>query len=99
MFLLSRFKIYGHSMEPTIKNGETVLASSLPYLFSKPKIGDIAVFVKEEKMFIKRIVKIDPSVAGGKYFVSGDNKKDSLDSRKIGLVERSGIVGKVILLI
>jgi len=95
MLLLSRFTIYGHSMEPTIKNGETVLASSIPFLFSNPKVGDVVVFKKNEKVFIKRITKID----GEKYFVGGDNKKDSLDSRKIGLVERSGIAGKVILLI
>ncbi len=82
-------------MEPTIKNGETVLASSIPFLFSNPKVGDVVVFKKNEKVFIKRITKID----GEKYFVGGDNKKDSLDSRKIGLVERSGIAGKVILLI
>lgn len=92
MLLFSLFKIQGHSMEPTIKNGQTVLASSLPYLFSKPRIGDIVAFVKEEKMFIKRIVKIDRE----KYFVKGDNEKDSLDSRRLGWIERREIVGKVV---
>lgn len=92
MLLFSHFKIHGHSMEPTIKNGESVLASNIPYVFLKPKVGDIVVFKKEEKIFIKRIVKIDKD----HYFVRGDDKKDSMDSRGFGWVERKEIVGKVV---
>lgn len=92
MLLLSRFIISGHSMEPFIKNGQTVLVSSIPYFFSKPKTGDIVAFKKEQKVFIKRITKTD----GERYFVSGDNKKDSLDSRRFGWVSKRDIVGKVI---
>ena len=80
-------------MESTILQGETVLVSKIPFLFSKPKNGDIVAFKKAEKVFIKRIIKMD----GDKYFVSGDNKKDSLDSRKFGWVSKKEIVGKVIL--
>jgi len=84
-------------MEPFIKNGQTVLASSIPYFFSKPKIGDIVAFKKTEKVFIKRITKIDPSADGEKYFVGGDNKKDSMDSRRFGWILKKDIIGKVIL--
>lgn len=95
MLLLSRFIISGHSMEPNILQGQTVLASSIPYLFSKPKINDIVALRerKSGKVFIKRIVKVD----GEKYFVSGDNKKDSMDSKDFGWIERKEIVGRVIL--
>lgn len=93
MLLLSRFIISGHSMEPNILQGQTVLASSIPYLFSKPKSGDIVAFKKEEKIFIKRIVRID----GKKYFVKGDNEKDSFDSTKFGWIDKKDIVGKVII--
>jgi len=79
-------------MEPTIKNGERVFVSNIPYLFLKPKVGDLVGFKKEKKVFIKRIIKIDR----GKYFVKGDNKKDSMDSRKMGWVDRREILGKVI---
>lgn len=94
MLLLSRFKIHGHSMEPTIKNGASVLVSGIPYLFPKPKISDIVAFRGKEtgKVFIKRIVKVDRD----KYFVSGDNKNDSIDSRKLGWITKREIVGKVI---
>lgn len=81
-------------MEPFIKNGQTVLASSIPYLFSKPKINDIVAFKEKNtgKIFIKRIIKNN----GNKYFMKGDNKKDSVDSQEIGWVLRKEIVGKVI---
>lgn len=94
MLLISRFKIQGHSMEPTILDGETVLVSSIPYLFSKPKINDIVAFRKKKtgKIFIKRIADIDK----GKYFVKGDNEKDSVDSRSFGWIDKKEIIGKVI---
>jgi len=94
MLLLSRFTISGHSMEPSIKNGQTVLVSLIPYLFSKPKINNIVALGerKSGKVFIKRIVKVDRE----KYFVSGDNKKDSVDSKDFGWILKKNIVGKVI---
>mgnify|MGYP001603666723 FL=1 len=83
-------------MEPTIKNGQSVLASSLPYFFSKPKMGDIVVFRKNERVLMKRITKIDQSDDGKKYFVKGDNEKDSMDSKRFGWISKNDIIGKVI---
>ncbi len=87
--LLARFIIVGHSMEQTFKNGSFVLVSSIPYLFVKPKIGDTIAFKNEDKIFVKRVTKVN----GEKYFVKGDNKKDSLE---IGWIKKKEIVGKVI---
>lgn len=93
MFLLARFKILGHSMEPHIKNGEKVLVSVLPYLFKTPRINDIVAFRdKNNKILVKRIVKVN----GVRYFVQGDNKHDSLDSRQFGYIDKNMIVGKLI---
>lgn len=94
--LLARFLIVGHSMEPTLKAGYTVLVSSIPFLFSKPKVGDVIAFKTNRKIYIKRIAKVNPSADGEKYFVKGDNNTDSLDSQKIGWIDRGEIVGKVI---
>jgi len=92
--LLSYFVIVGHSMEPSFKNGSFALVSSIPYLFIKPKVGDIIAFKKEDKIFIKRIAKINPPAGGGKkYFVKGDNNKDSLET---GWINKKEILGKVI---
>ncbi len=94
MLLLSRFRIVGHSMQPTISPNETVLVSSLPYVLAHPKRGDIIVF-KDEKsksVMIKRITQI---TADG-YILSGDNINDSMDSRRLGVIKRKAILGKVI---
>lgn len=93
MLLLARFKIVGHSMEPQIKNEESILVSSIPYWFKIPNIGDIVAFKDNKgKVLIKRIVKIQ----NGKYFMQGDNKYDSLDSRQLGLISKNQIIGEFI---
>jgi nickel-type superoxide dismutase maturation protease len=90
--LLSRFKISGHSMQPTYSQDDEVLVSSLPLKFAKPKIGDIVVFEKSRKYYIKRV----KNVKENKYYLIGDNKSDSKDSRKFGLIDATQIKGKVI---
>lgn len=80
-------------MKPTFSEDDSVLVSSIPLLFVNPKKGDVVVFEKYNRFYIKRIGKIND----GKYFLVGDNKKDSEDSRRFGSVKRSQIKGKVIL--
>jgi nickel-type superoxide dismutase maturation protease len=89
--LLAKFKIIGHSMEPQIRNNETVLVSSFFYWFEKPQIGDIVAFRADREIFVKRVTKIK----NNEYFLEGDNKQDSLDSRKFGLISKEKIIGKV----
>lgn len=78
-------------MAPTFKENDIVLVNRLSYFLSRPKIGDVVV-LKREKYIIKRIKKID----GDRFFVQGDNVKESTDSRKFGWVSKKEIVGKVI---
>ena len=93
MLLLARFKIVGHSMEPQIEDGQSILVSVLPYWFKKPQINDIVAFKDNSgKVLIKRIAK----VKNGEYFMQGDNQEDSLDSRKFGFISKNQIVGEVI---
>lgn len=93
MLLLAKFKVSGHSMEPTIKYGQYILVSKLPYIFSKPKNKDIIAFRnKNREILIKRIIKIK----GNRYFIQGDNLKDSLDSRSFGYISKNDILGKII---
>jgi type IV secretory pathway protease TraF len=79
-------------MQSTIVNGQKVLVSSIPFIFSNPKKNDIVAFRLGNEIFIKRISKIE----NNKYFLEGDNKNDSFDSRKLGTIERKNILGKVI---
>jgi nickel-type superoxide dismutase maturation protease len=93
MLLLQKYKISGHSMEPFLKNGDLVLVTGLIYIFKNPKINDIVAFrVSSGKVLIKRIREIK----NGLFFVSGDNKKDSLDSKDFGLISKKSIIGKLI---
>lgn len=78
-------------MEPAFKNGDKVLAIS--YVFSSPSIGDVIVIKQSSNTLAKRIVKIKNK----KYFVEGDNKKESTDSRNFGLINKKDIIGKVVL--
>jgi signal peptidase I len=79
-------------MEPSIWPGQAVLASSIPFLFSKPMVGDIVAFRVFDKVYIKRIVQEE----GDKYIIIGDNKNDSTDSRDLGWIDKDDILGKVI---
>lgn len=95
MLFLSRFRVLGHSMLPTISPNQTVLVSGIPYLLTHPKRGDIVACKKSGKVLIKRITKT--TVDG--YFLSGDNISDSMDSRRLGMIKIKAIFGKVIAII
>ena len=89
-----KFNVFGHSMEPLFPQGSIILVSSIPYFFSSPKVRDVIVYKEKrsDTYFVKRIT----SVEKGTYFVEGDNKKDSLDSRKLGRIKKKDIIGKVV---
>ena len=89
MILLSRFKVSGHSMIPTLKPGQEILVSSIPYFFKKPRIDDIIAFKGGNKFLIKRIKQVE----NDRFLVKGDNKTDS---KEYGWIERGQIIGKVI---
>ncbi len=90
-----KFRIEGNSMYPLFSSGQDVLVNKLSYIFRKPKIGDVIVLrhKKDKRYIIKRIVKIHKD----QYFVEGENKKESTDSRQFGWISKDNIVGKVIL--
>ncbi len=88
----SRYKIVGHSMEPTLRNGQVVWVNNWTYLINKVKVGDIVVFKKDNQELVKRVT----SVSSSGVFLTGDNQKDSLDSKAFGEVSRNAIVAKVI---
>ncbi len=81
-------------MIPTYREGSLVLVNRLSYLFHSPQILDIVVLhdPRNGGMVLKRIIKIKDSA----YFVEGDNKKASTDSREFGAIPQQLIIGKVI---
>lgn len=81
-------------MKPTFLDGDTVFVNKLFYLLARPRIGDIVVFrlPKDKRLLIKRVVDIRENV----FFVIGDNKKESTDSRSYGFIKQKAILGKVL---
>lgn len=76
-------------MLPTLKPGQDVLVWCW---FVNPKAGDIVAVKIKGKDMVKRIQLIDDRY----IFVTGDNKKESTDSRKFGSIRKEQIIGKVI---
>ncbi len=111
MWVVFPYPIANSSMEPSINKGEWVLAVRYYDFLKQPKEGDIVFFksLSSSEKSIKRVyaepgTKVDLfaswQVFDGQlmqqhYFLLGDNKKNSVDSRHYGPVHRNQIVGKV----
>ena len=96
MFPINRFKIHDKSMEPNFKTGDYVLVNKLSYTFGNPSKGDVIVLKhpkEKNKFLIKRISVVTNS---DEYYVVGDNKSYSQDSRHFGPIKKNLIVGKVL---
>lgn len=89
-----KYKISGNSMTPTLSPSDIVLVNRLSYWFSSPRKNDIVALhdPRDGKILIKRIKKIENK----HYFVQGDNKNSSTDSRVFGMIKQRDILGKVI---
>lgn len=77
-------------MEPTLVAGTRIIV----WKYSSLRIRDIVVFRDPltELLAVKRITKIKKE----EYFLEGDNKKESTDSRDFGWVFKRKILGKII---
>ncbi|MEK7544913.1 MAG: S26 family signal peptidase [Patescibacteria group bacterium] len=86
--MLKRFIVKGRSMEPSYKDGDTLVA----FRYGKIQENDVVVFKKNAMTMIKRVQKIEKE----KYYVRGDNWKESEGSDDFGLITREEIIGKVL---
>ena len=79
-------------MFPTLSPGEKIITASV--LFSKLKIQDIVICCdpRTQLPLVKRI----STIKNNTYFVIGDNKKKSTDSRVFGWLQKKDILAKVI---
>ena len=108
-FVLTGFTVDGHSMDPTLHNRDRLAVSLAAYWFSEPQLGDVVIVAYDgdnSVRFVKRIAGVPGdlvtvgdakvTVEPGHYYVLGDNRMHSTDSRAYGTVGREQIIGKVI---
>lgn len=84
VFILNQFffhlsKVEGHSMDPTLADGEWLFVNKAIYLIREPKIGDIVILENplggREKYLVKRIVGIPGDtieIVDGRLFRNGE---------------------------
>ncbi len=91
--MLRFLKIRGDSLAPDFVQGDFVMVSKIPFLFSSPAPGDVIAFHQPGYgLLIKRIQEVHP--ANGLNVIG--NHPESVDSRVFGPVKLENIIGKVI---
>lgn len=78
-------------MLPTLKPGQDVLTFNWWKLLGI-KEGDLVVVKVNNIEIIKRV----HNISDREYFVEGDNKNESSDSRNFGPINKDQIMGKVV---
>ena len=80
-------------MEPNFKENDYLIISKFSYLIKIPKVGDVVILKHpiNNELIIKRI----SDIKNNSYFVTGDNKNSSVDSKDFGFVNKRLVIGKV----
>lgn len=108
-YVFTYYQVEGSSMFPTLHNGESVPVNLLAYIIQPPHVGDVVIVRYAEDgniTLVKRVVAgpgmtvsyrgMSIELGEGEYFVEGDNRLHSTDSRSFGPVQRQQIIGKVL---
>ena len=91
--LLFRVAVTGPSMEPTVREGDWLLARQLRRW---PRVGEL-VIAADPREPARLLVKRVEAVVGDAVSVVGDRPDRSTDSRHFGALPRSAIVGRPLL--
>lgn len=86
-------RVLDHSMEPILHENDYVLVNY--WHCGKFRVGDIVV-LKEPNSEVRIIKQID-RIRKGMLYVVGANKMHSKDSRNFGEIDKSRVVGKMLI--
>ncbi len=90
-FPIRIFRVADSSMEPGLSPGDYIFVNGFS---QKVRVNDVVVMRHPSKNIY--IVKRVRRISGSKFYLLGDNAKNSEDSRKFGALERDGLVGKLV---
>jgi nickel-type superoxide dismutase maturation protease len=88
-----RYLVAGHSMEPTIRDGDWVLVDATAYAARRPRIGDVVVAIdprEPARAVFKRVARRNPNG----LWLLGDSPQHSTDSRDFGWVGDEAVLGR-----
>ena len=85
-----RFVVSGNSMEPLFKHEDMILVKPQNQIIKEDDIV-LLIHPQGDLVLVKRVMYEED----GKFFVQGDNKTESTDSRHFGMVSRAQIQGVV----
>lgn len=106
LWIAQPFIVHGSSMVPNFHSGDYLIIDEITYQFRQPGRGEVIVFRYPKDLsefFIKRIEGLPGDTINGvtlaadEYYVLGDNRSQSSDSRYWGPVKSNLIVGRAIL--
>jgi nickel-type superoxide dismutase maturation protease len=92
IFPLARYKVFGDSMLPTLKEGYEVICYLWAYHKTPPKVGDLVIAKIKHLEIIKRVML----VRDDEVYLKGDNEQQSTDSRNFGWINNRQVKGKAV---
>ena len=90
MLPVTRVRIVGPSMEPTLSNGEWWLVRRT----TRVRPGDVVLLVHPHRPDALIVKRLDHPTDGG-WWVLGDNPDASEDSRQFGVVPAANVLGRL----
>jgi len=90
----ARVAVAGHSMEPTLLDGDWLLVDPLAYTRRAPRAGELVVTRDprdESRVIVKRVKAAD---GDGSLVLAGDHPAHADDFRRVGAASPASVLGR-----